>query len=574
LDNIPLNESSSGLFDISKLGTEDVDRVESIKGPVTAQYGDFGFGGILALQSRQIDTALTGEFSLLSASHNSWELSGRLDAASANWGVSLTPSIRRSLGWRSHSRIESQRLLARVSSHGSRNRWTGLASINLTDEQIPGALTREQFDADPAQAATDFSGAEAPDERDQADILLGGSSTLTLSEDTQLRTMVYTRYIDQDDIVSITSPLDHASRQFTLGSEVGLTAIPRLLRRELRLFSGVSADLSQLSTTYSSYPMGNETSPITDGDGERISVAGYLQSAYNLTPHVVLSLGARVDYLRTSFDHQPSQLAESLSTQDQSETAFSPKIAVSVRPNSNLSFYGSVASAFKAPTLLHLYDSPPIFYVAPDDSPGYLVISNGDLLPLKGVSYESGVRYIKGSQWYFGIDAYRFEIKEEIDFDGATFRYVNSGRSRHQGIEALAMSALSENITIRLNAAYAHAVFRNEPYRGKQLNGVPRFTYGCELDLFASRDVNVVARVDGRSEQYLDQSNLVRLGDYAITSIGLVLRLGPTRLQAGISNLFDIEHAVDGYIGLMGEDRLFPGPPRTAIVKATFNPAY
>ncbi|MDF1546091.1 MAG: Plug domain-containing protein, partial [bacterium] len=51
LDGIPLNKASSGITNWNVLDLFAVDRVESVRGPSSAEFGDYAFGGLLSLST-------------------------------------------------------------------------------------------------------------------------------------------------------------------------------------------------------------------------------------------------------------------------------------------------------------------------------------------------------------------------------------------------------------------------------------------------------------------------------------------------------------------------------------------
>src|SRR4029079_3075892 len=96
------------------------------------------------------------------------------------------------------------------------------------------------------------------------------------------------------------------------------------------------------------------------------------------------------------------------------------------------SLFARYARAFKAATFDQQFDPRPFS----DFQGGSFTISNLELVPQRARSLEGGFR-IPARAGRLEVTAYRIDVEDEIDFDPASFRYRNIGRSRHVGVEAL-----------------------------------------------------------------------------------------------------------------------------------------
>lgn len=570
-DRIPLNEFSSGVSDLADMSFAETEVIETIKGPVSAQYGDIGFGGLIALRSAQAGPHRPTFAEITAASEAGFGFEGYLGGEIAGVQLMLAPTVRTHDGWREHSQLDSRRIFAKLTGTSGSSMWTGLMAIGNTEEDIPGALTAEQLASDRTQAATDFAGNPLPDKRSSTQFLTGISAVIPVAEKTVFYPMLYGRYLDQDNVTTITSSLEHQPEQVSVGGELSLGTNVLLEGRDLQLVGGVSGDYGKLSTEYRELEA-RQIEPVVRGRGERTGVGLFFQSAYHLTGLLTVSLGARFDHIATAFEHDMSQMHAEANTEKQAENSFSPNLAVGYALTEHLTARASVAGAFKAPTLVHLYDSPPIFFLGPENIPSYLVISNADLSPLKGTSYEVGLRYAPDERTYFSLDGYWYDISDEIDFDPATFRYRNAGKSRHQGAELLGMLQPSPLLGLRLELANTHATFQETPYFGNQVNGVPRWSFGFEATLSPLRRLQITGRLSGQLGQYLDQANQFELGDYAVTDFGVSYGATFARVSAGVTNVFDRVYSVDGYIGVMGEERYYPAAGRLFTLTLRITP--
>jgi vitamin B12 transporter len=110
--------------------------------------------------------------------------------------------------------------------------------------------------------------------------------------------------------------------------------------------------------------------------------------------------------------------------------------------NNHLQIFGSVATAFKTPTLYQLY--------ADVNTP--FPIGNPNLTPEKSITYEAGVAHTY-SNFKSRIVAFYRTINNGIDYNNVTRKYFNFVRQTAVGIEAELQATINKNISITANYA-------------------------------------------------------------------------------------------------------------------------
>jgi vitamin B12 transporter len=88
IDGVPVN-NAGGAFDFSDLTTDNIERIEVIRGPQSALYGSNAIGGVIQIFTRRGRGPLQGDVSLTGGSFNTFEGRGAVSGGSERFGGSL-----------------------------------------------------------------------------------------------------------------------------------------------------------------------------------------------------------------------------------------------------------------------------------------------------------------------------------------------------------------------------------------------------------------------------------------------------------------------------------------------------
>jgi vitamin B12 transporter len=88
VDGVPVN-NAGGTFDFSDLTTDNIERIEVIRGPQSALYGSNAIGGVIQIFTRRGRGPLQGDVSLTGGSFNTVEGHGAVSGGSERFGGSL-----------------------------------------------------------------------------------------------------------------------------------------------------------------------------------------------------------------------------------------------------------------------------------------------------------------------------------------------------------------------------------------------------------------------------------------------------------------------------------------------------
>lgn len=110
----------------------------------------------------------------------------------------------------------------------------------------------------------------------------------------------------------------------------------------------------------------------------------------------------------------------------------------SYQVNANTRFFGSIATAFKTPSLFQLYDQ---------------FSGSTTLVPEKSTTVEAGIAYKKGN-FSNRVVIFHRTIRDGIDYDYVRFRYFNFVKQTTVGVEYEATLKLSNALSLRTNFTF------------------------------------------------------------------------------------------------------------------------
>jgi outer membrane receptor protein involved in Fe transport len=237
------------------------------------------------------------------------------------------------------------------------------------------------------------------------------------------------------------------------------------------------------------------------------------------------------------------------------------------------SFYANVARSFKAPTLDQLHDrrATPVPF-----PPGSVTISNPELNPQRGTSMEVGAYHrLQSSSGLFAaeltLSAYRMDMTDELDFDLGSFRYVNVGESRHDGIEAGLRLDFGGLLAVTTNVTRQDVTARAGDFSGNQLKAIPRDAVSAGITAVHPAGLSGSLTLVRASGIFLDDANTIELPNYT-TVDGRVAWGGFNGVSvfAEAFNLLDETFSSTGFPDPAGSDVVFyhPAAGRTVRIGA------
>lgn len=544
LDGVPLNDPTyqvGDAFDLEGLPTAAVERIEIVRGPLSAVYGSTGLAGAIHIISREGREGKPGRL------HPEIEVQGgdaglRGTSAAVSGGVGGVGGAGRGgtwfLGtsWEEEERRVADERFRQLSVHGNLTLPVGEhARLSLRTRHADW----EGDDYPDASGGPVFGSGELR-RSDHGESSLGAE--LKLGEEGRHRlTAAFYRH-DLDSTSPAVPPQVPASRQqsvFTTG-RLGWSSV-LWSARGLQWTGGV--DVARERGENDSVLF---LPPFLGGDvAGDYTITRTLPGAYT---ELVLDRGGRSNFaveigLR-------ADKPEGVSAQ------WSPRLGVSWRPGPSATgpvrLHASAGRAFKLPSFFALASPPQLG-------------GNPDLKPERSVGGDAGLDWRLSPALDAGVTAFWQRYEDLIDFDFATFRHLNRTAVRARGIETTLAWRPDDRLTVEANGTWqqvedltTHARLRHRPRRvgGARL----RWRAGDRLDL--ELDAQAVSR---SFDEQIPVPGRDTVAGHGLVGLTAAWRVTPDwQLRARFDNLAD-----RGYETLIG----FPGPGRSVRIGLRWSPS-
>ncbi|HEY6484457.1 MAG TPA: TonB-dependent receptor [Steroidobacteraceae bacterium] len=593
-DGIPAS-GPDGQGQVSQFNLDSAERVEILRGPFSALYGNSA-GGVIQIFTADGEGPLKLRTSLAYGSFET--LRADANASGSSGGLSYNLDI-------SHFSIEGFRLhsSAKNDSFNTKLRYTLNDASRLTlignvlarpDSLDPLGLTQSEFAANPNQ--TDPAAAKFDTRKSLQQQMAGLIYDLDVSDAQSVRVMGYYGHrIVQQFLaipVSVEAPATSSGAVVDLNREFGgadarWTWKGELAGRPMSWVAGVSYDRqNELRRGYNNFVgsiLGIQGKLRRDENDIARNLDEYAQGTWDFAPRWSLMAGVRrSDVHFDSADHfiTPTNGNDSGGV---SYGATSPVAGVVFKARNWLHLYGSYGQGFQTPL------GSELAYRA-DGSPGL----NFALQPARSDNSEAGAKLQLGADFNAEAAVFQTLTHDEIVVDtnlGGRSTYQNASRTRRQGVEASFDYRLAPRWRLQFAYTYISAVYsdgyltcvaapcalpRVRVAAGSRLPGVPKddaylaVRWGEDLGWHASATAQYVTDVA------VNDVNSVFAPSYAVfgADAGYGIDLGSMQLNAflRVNNLLNRVY-VGSVIVDDGNGRYFETAPGFSVlggVRLTF----
>lgn len=415
IDGVEVNDPMAieRLFDFAHLLTDDVERIEIVRGPQSTLYGSDAIGGVINIITRKGEGKPKIEGSFEGGSYETFREKAVVSGSTERLNYSLTAS--------------------RVDSKGFSKAEDGDEKDGYEDTTVSGRAGCKIFN----DANLDFvlrylnTRADIDDGAydDDPNYIGKTESWLSKAEFAQPFTLWWDHrlrfsYLNvkrkyNDDLDNIGKIIDESEmNSWYKGDNKKVEWQHNFLIREIdTITAGAEYEIEGGS---SSYCLGSYESAI--GRETADNKGFYLQNQLKLWDCFFSTLGARID------DHQRCG----------TEDTYRVSLAYLIRQIGS-KIKANWGTGFKAPTLYQLYSSYGDPDLKPDRSRGY------------DIGFEQKLFADKLS---LGAAYFHNKIKDMIDWDWSTFKYKNIGRALTKGVEAGISLSLLKDLSLLLDYTY------------------------------------------------------------------------------------------------------------------------
>lgn len=486
VDGIQVNDPFFGDVSLEDLTTENVERIEIVKGPQSTLYGSDAIAGVINIITRKGQQGFHPHLNFEAGSLETYREGANVSGANENTDYTLAFTRNDSQGQFNNDEFH-------LNSFSGRGGYKFNSSTNLT---VTGRL-------EDSQIGIPFNSSYFPSPfRNQESRLsllgtnLHHSSGKSLNLTTKFNwTGIHSLFEDPDDAFSSFSQHDSDVLQLGLQNDFHIGSNNTLL-------AGYEFERQSIDSE-------DNNGPVPDLNGFKSNIhAAYAQNKFE-TQHWILTAGLRFDHHSTFGD------------------STNPRISIAYRPEKQWKIRASAGTAFRAPTAGDL---------------AFPFYGNPNLKPEKSRSWEVGFDNQNNT---FSYSATWFHNKYEdlITFDPNTFVAGNVAKAKSQGLE---FSSAVQYHSWHLSAVYTYLDTEDEIEK-HELFRRPKHSGNIQLDYETSRwgSSLLLLLVGDRLEtdfRTFPTRNVINPGYLRSDLAGFYRFNQQWKLHARIENLFDANY--------------------------------
>ncbi|MGE0157844.1 MAG: TonB-dependent receptor family protein [Gemmatimonadales bacterium] len=588
---LPDGQSTLDHVDIASLG-----RVEALRGPASAMYGNAS-GGVLRFESEiPAQTAIREEATVMGGSDGMLRLQSTTTGTVGQAAYLVSLNRMEYDGYRHFgtgaTTGDAYGGARRLHINGRLEQPLAGGELAITvnqmdlDSENPGSLTRAQFDADAEQIAPTYDIFRTGKEVQQGQI---GVTWDGMVRDYRTEAVVYGLTRDfNNPLPSDVVDLDRraAGARLTLGRSAGSD--------DLSLDLLVGGEYDFMDDDRREYTnVGGQPDALTLNQTERVKGSGgFVQAAVTVQDRVSVVGALRYDHVHFGvedlFPVTPGVDEDASGSRDMNK--LSPTIGVNVEINPMIGVFANFATSFETPTTVELGNRS-------NGSGGF----NPDLDPMTGKTVEGGLRGTVSNRVSFEVSVFQTKLENELiayeNADALTY-YQNAGKTKRTGAEGIVRARLLEFATAQVSYSRTEAEFEEyvdlngNDFSGmkvpglapQQLQGSLHFSQGpwyLELGAEYTDEVPVndrnclVALAAGTCPADASGNNQNGFTpSYTLFSArigGSAVRLGGVEISpfAGLQNLTDEKYISSVTVNAFGGRFYEPGPGRTFFLGGT-----
>ena len=564
--------------------------VEVIRGPSNAYYGSNGLHGTINTLLPEPGGDPFSAITIEGGSHKFGRGKFRWNSGAGRNAVSAGLMLDHDGGYRDSSGYEQVKAFVK-SQHEKSSGLLGITlSLSELDQETAGFITGFEAYKDETVRFTNPNPEAFRDATSQR-LAVSWEPHAPASGAQDRWQPAYRAYLRNSDMKFLQHFLPGQPLEENGQTSGGVTiSAQRNLAKSARLTVGMDGEISRgfLKETQEMPATGSafivETRPVGkhyDYSVVSYQLAGFANLNWPLTERWELATGARVEYLRYSYDNKmltgntrDDGVACGFGGCQYNRPADRSDAFLNVAPNLGLLYrfsdrtvgFANLTRGFRAPQATELYRLQRSQSVADIDS-------------VTADSVEAGIRH-QGKQINLESVVYHMRKRHFIFRDASDFN-VSNGKTSHTGIEINADWQLTDTVYVAATGSYANQEYRFDSaadlgetiVKGNQVDTAPRALASARLGWANER---------GRAElewaytdsYFLDAANSARYGGHRLLNLRLTVQTGNNwTLGLRLNNLTDAKYADRAdllSVNTPSEYRYFPGHPREFYVSISW----
>lgn len=395
LDGVRIHSNTLGSAQLQNLTTDNIDRIEIVRGPQSTLYGSDAMGGVIQIFTKK-GTGNHSSISYEGGSFNTNQVRVATTTSSERQSISLAGSW---LELDGYSRFNERR--GAIENDGDRNKTASVSyrsALPLFDVGVNLRYSDGKIDIDPSTKdnTSQFSRSR--------DYVLALDLSRELGEH-WMHTATLTGF--QDDLEGNT------------GSDFRIISTTRAAKwqSELRLNGG-----HKIIGGFESEQLSGENRGFFSKS--TINNAVYLEGIFNYHDLLYLTLGGRNDNHSAFGDHSTW------------------RATATYNGFQNTRLFSSFGTGFKAPTFNQLY---------------YPGIGNATLQPEESQGWDAGIEHLFAERFLLTATYFENRFENLIEFAAPTFVAVNTSRAATNGMEFSGKLSITDHLALDAQYTYLEA---------------------------------------------------------------------------------------------------------------------
>lgn len=597
-DGIPVTDPD-GFTRLDMIDTQEIERIEVVKGPNSTLWGANASGGVINIISKNPLERSGGVLKLGAGERGTYNFHlSYADSLADKLFYSGSASRRQSdNSWRRRNEFETNQASLKpyvLLNDGST--WENTISYTKADLQLPGDLDESMYreyrrtgkakqTAGPWQYSGRYSDSYFFSTKITKDLGAFEFIPLAYVNFWEHHHPVSGRINDADTwVMGADLQLNHKHDFLTNPATMTLGATIRKDDQKTDYFKYADLSTTIVDPPGPRPPYERIDQTLSDRAGDHMETQSreamlygfYVQESFRPFTKTMVDVGARVDIIdfriesdwTSEYSWSTGGYVDTAGSSDVSKsyTAFSPRIGANYELIQGLYIFASASTGVQSPSEGEINDNP-------------------DLELVETTSYEIGLKG-RNEKWSFDTSYYYSPVKNEVIkvLNDNQTDYANAGETTKQGLEFSGSYTLVKGFDLEASYTYSNYTFKefsetvrvgpdvNEVDRsGNRLPYVPEHQYA--LSAAYRHHSGFKSRIQSSTwgPYYVDNANTEKYEGYEfVTNLMLGFEKGKYDFSLLVDNLFDERYAVEVTKDTGGEKNYSPAAPRSVMARVTF----
>jgi len=541
LDGKRLNNPDMQSVNWLQTSLSNIERIEVIRGAGSVLYGDSAVAGVINIITKKGEGKPEVHASVIAGSYGLHDEQAGIQGSEGKVSYSFNGENQGIQGYRARSEFSSRGAGLNLGYQGSEIWKTSLAlSYNHTDFELPGSLTKTQYEEDRRQIGN-------PDDDGENEDFHANLALEALFGDAG---RFHIQFLYGYKEITANYPSMYSFSFVNLDS-YGIT--PRyvldrnIFNHKNKLTIGLDyydEELDKDGFNDREHEFKNNTAEFS-----RQSLGFYVRNELNVLEELILTLGYRTERAEITGKETLTDGTIAIADTGKIHDAEAFESALTWLIGEKSKVFAKYATVFRYPFL----DEQASYYGFAFDS------FQTDLEMETGKTYEVGGSFFPFRNFSLDLTLYRIDMEDEISWDASQNINRNLDETRHEGIEFGASYLWEKVAKVYGQISYRNSEFRDGPDAGKNVPLVSEKlgSAGVVFYLPYGLELNPEVKYIGEAYQGGDNSNeQEKIDDYAIYNLFLYYRTAMKNLKlsafVGVENLTDEEQALIYYSSYSG----------------------